>query len=111
MPAVVVFASMLKQVYRADLKSAGKNFPCGFKSHWRHLASKTFNMNSKEPNELLMLIGNLLLYVGKGEMNRGHAACLLRDYMFNHNYPNEVMIDIIKRVTSLIFLETTENNS
>lgn len=68
-------------------------------------------MNSKEPNGLLILIGNLLLYVGKGEMNREYAAVMLRDYMLNHSYPKELVIDIIKRVTSLIFLETTENNS
>lgn len=62
-------------------------------------------MTENISNTLLKLMGNLLRLVGEGCMCSEHAIMLIQDYMVDHDYPAETVLDVL---TSFSFLASLD---
>lgn len=66
-------------------------------------------MTENMPNPLLKLMGSLLHLIGEGCMYSEHAMVMIQDYMVDHNYPTETVLDVLTRFSFLASLDLPDS--
>ena len=61
------------------------------------------------PNPLLKLMGSLLRLIGEGYMYPEHAMVMIQDYMVDHDYPTETVLDVLTRFSFLASLDSPDS--
>lgn len=66
-------------------------------------------MTENMSNPLLKLMGSLLHLIGEGCMHPEHAMVMIQDYMVDHNYPTETILDVLTRFSFLASLDSPDS--
>lgn len=66
-------------------------------------------MTENMSNPLLKLMGTLLHLIGEGCMHLEHAMVMIQDYMVDHDYPTETVLDVLTRFSFLASLDLPDS--
>lgn len=68
-------------------------------------------MTENLSNPLLKLMGDLLRLIGERCMYAEHAMVMIQDYMVDHDYPTETVLDVLTRFSFLASLDPPSDSS